>query len=267
MLPHERDRLRHMMAACRPDGEDLADAEMSELAFALREDAALRAEWERQQHSDRAIAASMHDLAVPAGLAERILAAAAAAEAADSKAAAVTAVQADARASVSPVQSAPKRFSRRAWVAAVIAASLLTAFGTWFFWPPASRQIPKELLADYVVDWRQAAAPAEGWTNRSDSVASLFPTASMPAGYVAWKRLATRQEPSLVAFNLGSGSYLFAVKTRHKYQVNSIPFSTLSATGGVRIAAWQSGDVLYVVVLSSDDERNLQQVVRTGQVG
>ena len=59
--------------AVRPGSDDLSLPEMAGLGDALTNDPALAAEYRRRQAWDRAVAVSMHDVAVPEGAKERLL--------------------------------------------------------------------------------------------------------------------------------------------------------------------------------------------------
>ena len=70
----------------------------------------------------------------------------------------------------------------------------------------------------------------------------------------------------LVAFDLttmqmGGRVFLFAAKTNKVYAVSSVPYTRLSATGGLQIGAWQDEGVLYVVVLDQHSGRRLEDVL------
>jgi hypothetical protein len=74
----DRERLREMIDACRPESADLALPELAEARAELERDAVLRRQARRAEQFDRTIAASMQDVAVPAGLQDRLMAALAA---------------------------------------------------------------------------------------------------------------------------------------------------------------------------------------------
>jgi hypothetical protein len=126
--PHYDPRLLEALEACRPDRGDVADLEMAELAAQLAADPRLRAMRDRLERIDRSIGAAFRDVPVPEGLADRIL-----------QQLPLQSPQAEAAPPAAPpgeLPSAPRRRSRRWWVAgSVVAAlglSLLVAFGIPF---------------------------------------------------------------------------------------------------------------------------------------
>src|SRR5687767_10428691 len=65
---------REQIDACRAGSDDLALPALADLATAVEGDRALAEEVARSQRFDQTVAAAMHDLPVPDGLAERLLA-------------------------------------------------------------------------------------------------------------------------------------------------------------------------------------------------
>lgn len=74
----DRERLREMIDACRPESADLALPELAEARAELERDAVLRRQARRAEQFDRTVAAAMQDVAVPSGLQDRLMAALAA---------------------------------------------------------------------------------------------------------------------------------------------------------------------------------------------
>lgn len=71
MDPHQ---YRELLDACRPGSDDLAQPDMAVARAALEENPALRRQAARMEQFDRAVASAMHDVSVPEGLKERLLA-------------------------------------------------------------------------------------------------------------------------------------------------------------------------------------------------
>src|SRR4029453_1010408 len=73
------DQLREQIDACRTGGDDLHSPDLGELAQAIGEggapaDPAIVNEFDRSQRFDRAVVSALQDIAVPAGMLERLLA-------------------------------------------------------------------------------------------------------------------------------------------------------------------------------------------------
>ena len=271
---HDFTRLRQLMDACRANSDDLSLPEMADLAVALRDDAALRSEWESRQRSDRVIAGAMHDLSAPAGLAERILAAATPrdGERLAQAAGAAVAIEVEPNADTSPAPTTQvARGSRRRWLryAFSTAALLLAAVAAWQFWPRQPQVVSAAQLAGEAQEWfNVAAATKAGWQPPSTTAPLAFPAGSITGKFYHWQSLRIPQEPTLVAFDLAGPrlpgrTYLFVAKTMRDYQVSSVPFTRLPATGGLTMGAWEQGGMIYVLVV---DEPNtglrLERLVR-----
>lgn len=274
LTPHDRELLRQRMDACRIGSDDLALPEMSDLSAALRIDAALREEWESRQRSERLIVAAMEDLPVPAGLADRILAAA---RACDGNRLAETTEQAvatvgDANADVevqSPTRQALLTRRHWSWIGGVALLLLAAVVVQQTFFAPPTR-VTKEQLVDSAQSWFDAAVKRPGGPQLGQAPIA-FPQAAVRLAPQAWRSMPTAEERSLVAFDLtrlqmGGPVFLFAAKTNKKYNVSSVPYTRLSATGGLEIGAWQQGDVLYVVVIDQRSGRRLQDVLHSASL-
>jgi hypothetical protein len=271
LTPHDRELLRQRMDGCRIGSDDLSLPEMSELSAALRNDAALREEWESRQRSERLIAAAMDELPVPAGLADRILAAAAACDGhrlvEKIEQAVTTTGDANAAAEVEPAKR-HVLLARRQWswiggVALLLVAAVIIQ--QTYFAPPTC--VTKEQLVASAQVWFDAAVNRPG-DGQSGEAPLPFPRSALSLAPQTWRKMPTAEERSLVAFDLtklqmGGRIFLFAAKTNKRYEVASVPYTRLSATGGLEIGAWQQGDLLYVVVIDQRSGRRLQDVLHS----
>ena len=70
----ENRKLHEMIDACRPGSEDVELPEMAPLADQIVADADLRSRYQRTQQLDARLVRAIDEIAVPAGLHERILA-------------------------------------------------------------------------------------------------------------------------------------------------------------------------------------------------
>lgn len=266
---HEDERLRQLMDACRPGSDDLALPEMRDLAVALRSDPILRSEWEVRQRGDRAVSAAMHDVSVPLGLAQRILAAAAACDQQPLARAvnAATVVEAPSEVELQPALPADATnatripYSRRRILQYLAAAALLFAAAVWgwqWMLPPA--KVSQGDLEAIAQSWFETALPPAGSAQPVSTAAIPFPSQAVAVAPVSWRTLVTAEEPSVVVFDLtrpqfGGRAFLFAARTRKEYDVASVPYTPLNATRGLAMGAWQQGDVLYVLVVDTERGR------------
>lgn len=108
--------IREQLDAVRPDSDDLSDEALRQAAEAVQSSRAWRRVFDDQQEIDRRIAVAMHDVAVPAGVLDRlrdVLASAAPAEVVTNTAAVEAAGEAP--------STSTSRWSRRDWTRLAIA--------------------------------------------------------------------------------------------------------------------------------------------------
>lgn len=236
--------------ACRADHRDEELPEVS-AAIAAHPPRLVERARSRVQQADRAIAAAMEQVAVPEGLADRILA-----NLAHQPPLACAAASDDA----GPTSARPRpwsivrlrRVSRRK--ALVIAAAAITVV---LFATLALRQGPETLDAAQIDQF------ARDFYATDDHDAGLVHTAPprqfpidgrLAAQVQGWRRLA----PGFfglptIAYELVSHrrarATLYVVDSRSLTLTGIGPSPTPVATGGIAIGAWQSGDKLYVLVV------------------
>jgi hypothetical protein len=259
------------MDACRPDRDDLSLPEMADLEVALRKDGALRSEWESRQRSDRRLAGAMHDVSVPAGLAERILAAAEGARAGlGASINQAVATGPDLTAEVSPRGNSPPalRISRRlAWrLVATAALVFMGILGVWQVWLRPPQTVTRVQLEEIAQGWFNTAIQQTKPMPPSVKPPLPFPRRDVASSFQSWQRLPAAEKP--VAFDLTNRHsrgkiFLFAARTKKDYEVQSVPYTPLTATRGLEMGAWQQGDVLYVVVVDREKSGlRLEHVLR-----
>jgi hypothetical protein len=256
--------LREQIDACRPGSDDLTLPELAALAQAVEQDRAVATELDRSSQFDRVVISALHEAPVPADLLDRLLAQAArnsgvADAVSTAPPAAGAAVSLAADAAVSPTAGAvtTRRVSRRWLIAtsaiAAVAASL--ALGLGLFLPRPARNVSQSQLAESASGWYDEAAPlAPGW----QAYAAAAPHSALRVRPGRSRSATTEYGPaSVYECQRQSGrALLFVVKTPDRFAVATLPFTAVKgASRGLEIAAWQSGDVLYVLVLPKDHQR------------
>ena len=236
------NRYREQIDACRPGTGDLSLPALAELSRAVETDKALADELARSDRFDRAVSTAMHDVPLPVGLLERLEARLAAAD--------VSGVG-----FAGDVARPPSRlrFNRRMLVAGVglaTAAAILLAVVSQF-WSPSSRSIPTEQLTAAVSQWiEQSAVNSPGWQKATVPAPDIL---AVPVKSKQQRTFFTANRENATVFDLtpagGQQVLLFVVQTPHTYPVRNLPYTTLRVTGGVKVAAWQKGDKLYVLAV------------------
>jgi hypothetical protein len=242
-------QIREQIDACRPGSDDLALPELAEVAAAVEQDGAVAAELARSQRFDQAVSVAMHELPLPAGLAERVLAA----------------LEAN---KLSPAPAPPgadsaRGWSRRRWLtlAVSLAALLLIAVTARQFIRGTPRQITQEDLSQAVAAW-DAAVASNPWV-KSPVPVTVPKGINVPPG-AGWQTVLMPPGCSgnAVAINLippggKARAMLVVVSSTAKFNAGPRPAGlTLSRwAGSIAAAAWQSRDsnVLYVLIVHTDD--------------
>jgi hypothetical protein len=239
------------------------------LAEALTSDAEVRAAYERTQRHDARLTTAMHDLPVPEGLAGRILERLAAAERQPSadRQGDSAALAASAPAVGSPnettvilgesTSSTAHRWNRRRVVAviAALAAMILLAVGVLHNGSADRSQLT---VNERAVGWYEQLGDA--WQ----------PMSRLPKGFAVpkeiggtargWQMVAPSVAKSGVVFDVQPGAVLFVLRTSRPELPSSAPRTPQSTTAGFAIGAWQSGPMVYVLVVRGN-ERTYQKLL------
>lgn len=284
--PEIRDaEIRDAIESCRPGSDDLSLPEMAQLAEALSADAGLRASFNRVQRLDRRIAAATRDVSVPGGLAERILARlqvpaanrdmvrseqAASTDAMPAIATALGSVATVATADDKNLASSPspplaRRFSRRAWSLAAIGACALIAAAFVTFWRPHAPLSADNLIAESG-DWSAQVWNRAKWNvPPAGTVLTKYPlSAAVRAQALAWTDVSSIVGEDAVAYNVSIGGHraaLFVIPCSEPVADPAAPVRPQSSTGGQMIGCWQSGGMVYVLVVEGD-ARAYESLVR-----
>lgn len=229
--------------ACRPASEDLQQPELAPLAVRLVESAELRSQLARVQRFDALLGEAIDDLPVPSGLSQRLLAKLNAERAA-------VAATLPAAASQPTLVLPARSTNRRKWlaVAASLAASLIVAAGgVWYLQPReiTGADIPQVANSwfDQVHDqWQALPAP------RDLPLPQIV--AARPRG---WQSAGDATGSRSVAYQFllpgGGQAVLFAVRMNVPHVPQLPPARPQPMTGNRSVATWQSGGVLYVLVI------------------
>lgn len=255
--------LREQIDACRPGSDDLSLPELAKLREAVQDDADVATALERSQQFDRTVMSAMQDVEIPAGLADRLLKAASA-EGATGEVSLATATK--------PLRRRP---SRRKWFVTIGAAAalMLCAVSLVQFSSQSPRKVSQEELVQAVPEWMRLVGDPNGWvTDPRNRPAQAFavPQNALNVQPVAWRTFRTPARETAVAYRCNptgkQAAYLFVVRTRAQYSVGNIPFTVVpGTTGRVAVGAWQTGRMLYVMVVDKDGQ-GLENYVRKARL-
>jgi hypothetical protein len=257
-----RAHILHDARIVQDESGDLNDPQFAELSAALGEDEGLRARFDRLQKADAAIKDAFADVPVPADLAGRVLLCLS--EAAPAKpvqpiqVAAETELDSPALLPSSPIGIRPKLVTRFQLIAgfAVAAASVAIAAGVWMH-SHRNTAVTSGQAIETAMDFfdHDNAPPGE-------PVSRVAPPVDFPMSQdiarltdVRWRRVDNFMGSQAVAYDLpsrgGKATLYVANRTVAGLPDFPPPVPTLS-TGGNSAAAWQSGNLVYVLVVQGD---------------
>lgn len=243
----DQQQLREMIDACRPDGGDLHEPELSALADHLAHDEEARQAWEKSRRLDAALAAAFHDAPVPADLEERLLAQ-------------FGAASADEQAGQEVVALPPR--SRRSLLATLVGGGVAAVLGLMFYlFGTGPEELPGEQLVQESQKWLDALEDdPQRWSGLDESSIQLFPATQVAALPENWRYVSTGFGRKSRVYRLRlptrQVAYLFVVPTSVKFRgVGGVPprSSFPQATGGWRIGAWQTDGHLYVLAVEGSE--------------
>jgi hypothetical protein len=260
--------IRQAIDACRPGSEDLSLPEMAPLADAIQQDKEVQRIYDRAQRYDAAVGRAFREAPVPAGLLERLLRAAAAADEPISEQG-----QEGAEPTVSTADQAARGVDRgrrrrsRPWglvaaAAAVVAASVLVVF---LVNGGAPEPVANVSLQRDVTAWAGQVV-RRGW---SDDLASpLLRTRPLDDAIAAnprrWCQVETRYDDQTLVYDLAGSDADFALvfclrsPARDSVLPPMPPHKPYPPTGGVRLGVWRRGDLVYVLAVKGDEKRYRQ---------
>jgi len=249
-------RILELLEACRPGHDDLADPAMAPLAAELAAHSELASLRDRLEEVDGAIGQAMHDVDVPEGLAERLLAGLG-----ERPAAKVEEEAADSP-TVAPAPVAGRRLSRRRMLAGTAAlattASLLVAVGIWWFGDPPVEYTKDMVLRD-AIDFFQHDTSGGGQllAEVAPPEEFRFSREVLPLEGTRWRRIEGFLGCKGVAYDLtyrGTQATLYVVKQTVADLGRYPPNRPMQDTLGYPVAAWNSMDGrLYVLVVASEN--------------
>lgn len=258
--PSNRDPLWEAIDACRPGHDDRSDPALAPLDDQLARSPELEVIYRRVQAFDRSVADAFDDVPVPEELEGRILDRLARARqeqpltpAADATLAAVP----PSEEAPSPATRSKGRVSRR-WLwggvaASAAAASLLAAvlIGSW----QSPDEVAEALIHRAAIDQFQGDL---GHAGQGDLLAETPPDRAYPFSpdvvryrAIRWRWVEEFLGHRAVAYDIPLGGGKRAtlyVTTSPQAQVPASPPLQAFNTGGKSVAAWKSGDTLYVLV-------------------
>jgi hypothetical protein len=266
-------RLIESIEACRPGSDDIASPELADAARQIQQDPQVRSLYERVQKWDAVVAATIAQVSVPEGLADRILqrlrceSAISPVELHGSAGQPPTVEAAVQLAAVQlpAVQELDSRWSRRKWLAGLttIAATILVA-AFLSVWLPGDGDRPLEEVAE---GWFQELSG--NWQETQQPPGEFPLPGAITASPTSWQWLAKHSSARGVVYQLqdraGTTALLYVVHLTRTGLPATPPTRPQSNTAGKAVGYWQSGDKVYVLVVPGD-ERSYRAFVSSSPV-
>lgn len=269
------------------DGRDLDLPEFAELRQELSSNSQLRAAQQRIVRIDRELTRAVQNVPAPAGLADRILQAVHAAQAAAAAtplrstepgvvvSTATAPIATDASSGAENVLSSESAdqaaghaavgttnrpvgvgISRRNLLAAAtsLAASIAVAA---VLWPTDPAPLSESEIVENAAQWNSQLEAQATWQSMSLFPVERYSLSSSVAGNLRrWTDASRVVGRSAVACEISSGpalARLFIVETLADTSYSAPPLSALASTQNVSIACWQPHRLLYVLVVDGGD--------------
>jgi hypothetical protein len=262
--PHSRERICEALESCRPGSNDLFAPELCDVADRVAGDPEWEETYERIQNADLKISAAFHDVEIPVGLEQRLIASLNIVRAGEAVSAAL---EVDSELDAPPVAPAvipvakPRILSRRRllWSGGILsgaAVMLVAAFLAMNRSPGDSEQTVLDAAKQYF-DADVPAAP--GQLLSPTRAPRGFPLSNniRHVGKIRWRVVNDFMGHEAVAFDLpaqgGARATLYAVDISAA-NLGTAPPSNPSNTGGCCVAAWREKGLVYVLVVQGTPE-------------
>jgi len=257
--PQNDRRLWEALEACRPQREDLSDPALAELAARLSVDSRWQEAFERMQDIDGRIEQSMPQVPTPEGLQDRLLARLAEAQQAQGSQSIAT-PRCRAAANAEPLGDSGRSVCKsRRWLFAAGAVLSTSAVLLVVAWLGQHRAVP---LTQALV---QEAAIQFFLSESGDVMGHPLAEQAPPAAYpfsrevvavaqARWRPVEGLLDRDGLAYDLNPGgrvrATLYVVRVRQDVaELGSTPPWPPFSTAGCAMAAWQEGDLLYMLVV------------------
>jgi hypothetical protein len=254
-MPIDR-RTLEQIETCRPGSDDLQLPEVSEARARIDADSAVHALYAKSQRFDSTISRAMHDVAVPDGLADRLLARlamgrAAALAASEGPSTVENAVVTPLSCDVSPAVGGWSRRGLLAIVSTVAATVVVGVYVARYLQSDADASV--ESLAD---TW--LAELDANWVGMDQAPRNYVVPAAITAEATGWQRIHSLGRFLGVAYRLESpragAARLFVVRLAKSGLPSSPPVKPQWTTGGRSIGYWQSGELTFVLVVEGNED-------------
>ncbi len=251
-------KLSEMIDACRPGSDDLDQPEMARLAKQIAAEPSLRTRYERTQQLDARIARSIADVDVPPGLHERVLS---------------KLCGAGVPACIDPNYAPSRRgrllYNRRIISLAAVAVGLLLLVGGYVLWP-RHHSFNYDDLLKLSTDWYTQLRREVAWQFLPPhEMVRDYPVAGAIRPHPGhWADVSSLIGESACAYDLttvdGRHAALLVILHPDPIASASPPLKPGSSTGGLMVGCWQSGNLVYILMVEGSERAYRSLLVEAG---
>ncbi len=272
--------IQQAIDACRPGSDDLQLPEMAALAEAIRRDPEVRRRYECSQKFDALVREPFRDLPVPDGLADRVLAAIAPSwdrtTVESQEPVALPPSEHHVRISAEEAGRQPRQKRRRIWTVmagSLTAAAALVGFVLLVPYFTGHEPLPDDRLPGEVMEWWDAVV-RQGWNEDLPTAQVLRPLdRAVRADPQRWCSIATAYDSQTVVYDVAPRgaemALVFCMRCRGRSSTlpEMPPWNAFSATGGLTLAVWRRGDMVYVLVVRGGQRRYRELIEASPLIG
>jgi hypothetical protein len=157
-----------------------------------------------------------------------------------------------------------RRISRRTWSVAAVGACALVAATFFTFWRPHTPLSANDLIAQSG-DWAARIWDRATWNALQTAIMAKYPlSTAVRARALFWTDLSSIVGEDAIAYDISIGGHraaLFVISSSDPVANAAPPAQPQSSTGGQMIGCWQTGGMVYVLVVEGD-ARAYQNLIR-----
>lgn len=273
--------IQHAIDACRPGSDDLQQPEMAALAETVRHDPEVRRQYECSQQFDALVSEAVHDVCVPAGLADRLLAAleptSGQATVESPEPVASISSERDIRKAAAGVGRWSHRRRSRIWTimaGSLTAAAALAGFLLLVPYFSVTEPRPDDRLPGEIMMWADAVV-RQGWNEDLPTAQVLERPLdrAVRARPERWCSIATSYDSQTIVYDVAPRGTEMALVFCMRSRVRSStlpempPWNAFSATGGLTLGVWRRGDMVYVLVVRGGSRRYRELIEAAPLIG
>jgi hypothetical protein len=240
--------------SCRPASDDLFTPELSDVAEHIAVDPGCDRYYERLQNLDLKISAAFHDVEIPPGLEQRVLAKVELARLEDALFGYEDETLATAASTLPCPRKEPRNTRRRFLLSSGVLAAAISIFFVIFWNLRPSTDWTRQTAEERAMQFFNAENVAPGQLLAKTPCPAEFPLSNQIRRFrdTSWRPVENFLGKTGIAFDLpsanGERATLYAIEQTIP-DLGPMPLDNPSNTGGCCVAAWQENGLTYILVV------------------